>query len=369
MRDVRSDYRAKMTLVIRWPPDQSTSCHALELLYVNFTKGPMLCRIVFGATQRMVAVLRLDGEVMKLKVLVIGGCGFIGSHIVDKLLAAGHDVRVLDRRPEAFRENLPQVDYRFGDFTDSFQLLEAMEGVNAVIHCASVTVPSTSNIDPINDISGNLIATVRMLELLRKHHIRRFVYLSSGGTVYGIPKTDPVRENHPQHPISSYGIVKSAIEKYLYMEQELHGLQPVVLRASNPYGPRQGHMGIQGVIGTYLWKIARGDQIEVWGDGSIVRDFIYVEDFADLCVLGITGDASGVFNAGAGVGASVNEIVDAVRVVTGQDVQPVYKQGRSYDVPRIVLDIERATQTFGWTPSLDLTEGLAKTWAWINEQS
>ncbi len=119
---------------------------------------------------------------MPRKVLVIGGCGFIGSHIVDGLLAAGIAVRVLDRRPEAFREPIPQVEYNFGDFSDPFQLLEALEGVDAVMHCASTTVPSTSNVDPVSDISGNLISSVRLLKLLRQMNITKLVYLSSGGT-------------------------------------------------------------------------------------------------------------------------------------------------------------------------------------------
>ncbi len=126
---------------------------------------------------------------MPKKVLVIGGCGFIGSHIVDGLLATGTAVRVLDRRPEAFREQLPGVEYIFGDFSDPFQLLESLEGVDAVMHCASTTVPSTSNVDPVSDISGNLISSVRLLKLLRQMNITKLVYLSSGGTVYGVPQT------------------------------------------------------------------------------------------------------------------------------------------------------------------------------------
>ncbi|WP_138469427.1 NAD-dependent epimerase/dehydratase family protein [Poseidonocella sp. HB161398] len=304
-----------------------------------------------------------------MKVLVIGGCGFIGSHIVDSLQAAGAAVRVLDRRPEAFREQLPDVEYNFGDFSDPFQLLEALEGVDAVMHCASTTVPSTSNVDPVADITGNLISTVRLLKLLRQMNIKKLVYLSSGGTVYGIPQVDPVSEDHPQNPISSYGIVKSAIEKYIYMEEQLHGLNAVVLRASNPYGPRQGHTGIQGIIGTYLWKLSRGENLEVWGDGSVVRDFIYVKDMADICVAALHSEKRGCFNAGAGEGASVNEIVEAVRVATGIDFQPTYKASRAYDVPRIVLDIDRAKDAFGWAPKVSLVEGVAESWKWVQSQS
>ncbi len=146
------------------------------------------------------------------KVLVIGGCGFIGSHVVDSLVRDGVSVRVLDRKPEAFRPELTGVEYVLGDFSDVLFLLEALEGIDAVAHCASVTVPSTSNIDPVGDIKGNLISTVRLLELLRRQNIKKLMYLSSGGTIYGVPHADPVPEDHPQNPISSYGIVKAAIE-------------------------------------------------------------------------------------------------------------------------------------------------------------
>ena len=157
-----------------------------------------------------------------MKALVIGGCGFIGSHVVDQLLARNIDVRVFGRRPEAFRAPLPQVDYVTGDLADTSRIFEALSGVDAVIHLASTTVPATSNLDPVADITGNLIATVHLLEVMRSAGVRKIIYLSSGGTVYGVPETFPIAESHPLRPISSYGIVKVAIENYLFMEQRLH---------------------------------------------------------------------------------------------------------------------------------------------------
>lgn len=304
-----------------------------------------------------------------MRVLVIGGCGFIGSHVVDRLLGAGLRVRAFDRRGEMFRAPLPGVEYVRGNFADTAQLYEALDGVDAVIHLASTTVPSTSNLDPVADINGNLVATVRLLETLRKADIRKLVYLSSGGTVYGIPQTDPMSEDHPLAPISSYGIVKVAIENYLYMEHKNHGLEHVILRASNPYGPRQGHTGIQGIIGTYLWRIANGEPIEVWGDGSVVRDFIHVRDMANLCLKAVTGTACGTFNAGSGEGASVRDIVDCTAQATGHLIDPIYKPGRSFDVPRVVLDIEHAKTTFNWAPEISLKDGIADAWTWVKSQN
>ncbi|WP_103174553.1 NAD-dependent epimerase/dehydratase family protein [Paracoccus sp. SY] len=303
-----------------------------------------------------------------MKVLVIGGCGFIGSHVVDNLLKSGHTVRVLDRMPERFRGALPQVEYVMGDLSDSAQTYEAINGMDGVIHLASATVPATSNLDPEADIRKNLIATVRLLEAMRMAGVRQLIYLSSGGTVYGVPRTDPVAEQHPLNPISSYGIVKVAIEKYLYMEHRMHGLRHVILRASNPYGPRQGHTGVQGIIGTYLWRLSRGETIEVWGDGSVVRDFIHVRDMAALCVKALESDTCGCFNAGSGEGASVLDIVRCISQAVGRDIQPVFKPGRAFDVPRVVLDISKARQNFNWAPQIALRDGVADAWNWVQAQ-
>jgi len=308
-----------------------------------------------------------------MKILLIGGSGFIGSHVTDALVAHGLQVRVFDRRPEAFRAPLPQVEYHLGDFTDTSQLFEALSGIDAIIHLASTTVPATANLDPVADITGNLIGTVRLLEMIRTTGPRKIVYLSSGGTVYGIPATDSVSETHPLRPISSYGIVKVAIENYLHMEHALHGLEHVILRASNPYGPRQGRLGVQGIIGTHLWKIAHGEPVEIWGDGSVVRDFIHVRDLAQLCVNAVLSNAVGCFNAGSGIGGSINTIVAAINdTITKhgqQAVVPIHKPGRTFDVPRIVLDISRARQAFGWSPRISLHEGLSDTWQWVRDQS
>ncbi len=152
------------------------------------------------------------------------------------------------------------------------------------------------------------------------------------------------------------------------MEQHLHGLRPTILRVSNPYGPRQGHGGVQGVIGTFLWRIAQAEPIQIWGDGSIVRDFIHVDDLARLCIGCATQEICGVFNAGSGQGVSINEVLDVIRAVTGHDVQPDYKPGRGFDVPRVVLDIAAARRDFAWEPRVALLSGLAETWEWVKGQ-
>ena len=302
-----------------------------------------------------------------MRSLVVGGCGFIGSHLVDHLLAQGIKVRVYDRSPERFRPMPDAVDFRQGDFGDSSSLAEALVDVDVVFHLLSTSVPSTSKINPVADIKGNLIGTVRLLELMRNAEVRRMVYLSSGGTIYGPPSTDPVSEEHPERPISSYGIVKSAIEKYILMEQHLHGLSPVILRASNPYGPRQGHGGVQGVVGTFLWCVANEDPIQVWGDGSVVRDFIYVSDLAELCVQCGNSDVTGIFNAGSGEGVSIKQILDTVAGVTGLQITPNFRPGRDFDVPRVVLDIALIRSHLAWQPKTQLEDGIENTWRWVQQ--
>ncbi len=300
-----------------------------------------------------------------MKVLVLGGNGFIGSHVVDVLLKAGHKVRVFDRAPELYRAPLPNVDYRFASFSDLPTLAESLEGVDVVYHLISTTVPSTSNLNPVDDIEGNLINTVRLLQLMVQKDIRRIVYLSSGGTVYGIPEKLPIPENHPLHPICSYGVVKVAIENYLFMYQSLHGIQPVVLRASNPYGERQTHAGVQGVIGTFLSKVLNSEEIQIWGDGSIVRDFIHVTDLAKLCVMAGDNLYAGILNAGSGEGHSIRDILHAISQVVGAEVSHVFKKGRTYDVPQIVLDISAANNELGWRPNIKLQDGLSDTCRWM----
>jgi UDP-glucose 4-epimerase len=165
--------------------------------------------------------------------------------------------------------------------------------------------------------------------------------------------------------VSSYGIVKAAIEQYLEAYRRSRGLSAVIIRASNPYGPRQGHRGVQGVISTFLSRIADGEAIEIWGDGKVVRDFLDVEDLAEFCVLAGTSRQEGPYNAGSGVGTSVNEVLDTIRTVTGAQVETRYKPARSVDVPRSVLDCTLARTDFGWSARRPLAEGLRNTWEWL----
>jgi UDP-glucose 4-epimerase len=304
-----------------------------------------------------------------MKVLVIGGSGFIGSHIVDKLLAHGHSVRVFDRQSERFRPPLPQVEYRYGEFADRMALVEALLGTDTVFHVLSTTVPGTADLDPATDVHDNLVGTINLLDSMQRLGLSRILFLSSGGTVYGIPDTLPIPETHALRPINSYGIVKAAIEHYLEMYRRTRGLSPVIVRASNPFGPRQAHSGVQGVISTFLRRILAAQPIEIWGDGTVARDYLEVGDLAELCVRAGTSDREGAYNAGSGHGLSVNDVVEAVCNVTGADVKVIYKPARPVDVPRSVLDCSRAKNEFGWECETGFDSGLSNTWNWLKTHS
>jgi len=302
-----------------------------------------------------------------MKALVLGGRGFIGGHVVDALLASGHQVRVLDRAPDSTATPVVGVDLFYGDFSDKAFVYEAASGVDVVYHLISTTVPSTSNLDPVADVSGNIIPTLGLLSCMVDLKIPKIIFLSSGGTVYGIPEELPIPEEHPLRPQCSYGVVKVAIENYLTMFQQLYGLDRVIIRAANPYGERQGHFGVQGVVNTFLLNALAGKPVEVWGDGSIIRDYLYVGDLADLCVKVGEEEITGVFNAGSGTGRSVTDIVKAIERVTGRNMDVQFMSSRSYDVPEVVLDVSKARKELGWSPQFDVEEGLNRVWAWLRQ--
>ena len=301
-----------------------------------------------------------------MRVLVLGGCGFIGSHLVDALLALNLNVRVFDRGPEKYRAPLDDVDYVFADFRDINRLYEALVDVDVVVHLISATVPTTAALDTQADVGGNLLPSLALFEAMLKLSVRRIVYASSGGTVYGAPEIVPTPEIHPLRPINSYGIVKVAIESYLAMYARAHGLEATIIRPSNPYGPRQGHTGVQGVVATFMNQVLNDETIHVWGDGSVVRDYVYVEDLASLFAAAVVSGASGVFNGGSGIGVSINDVIAGIGTVTGQRLRVTYQPSRSIDVPRSILDVGAAKRHLGWEPKVAFPEGLERTWRWMS---
>ena len=303
---------------------------------------------------------------MKTNILVLGGCGFIGSHVVDRFLKDGHAVRVLSRSPEIFRPPLAHVDYRFGELGNQVFLEECLKGVDMVVHLVSTTTPKESNEDMAFDIESNLTQTVRALQSCVRAGVGKVVYVSSGGAIYGNPASCPVPENANTSPLCSYGVVKLAIEKYLEMFESLYDLSSVTLRVANPFGPRQNPLGSQGVIAAILHKIHKGQPLSVWGDGSVVRDFFYVEDLAEaIRVAALEETARGIFNIGSGVGMSLKELLNVVKKEIDVDFEICYEPGRAFDVKEIYLDIAKAKKELGWEPKTSMSVGLRKTWDFI----
>jgi UDP-glucose 4-epimerase len=302
-----------------------------------------------------------------MRVLVLGGSGFLGSHIVDKFLSERHDVAVYDLYPERFRRSPTGIKFYTGDFGNVGALDELIAtGFDAVIHCVSTTTPKSSNESPEFDIQSNVIGTLYLLDICVKHKVGKLVFMSSGGTVYGdIGDIAMVDETHAVRPMCSYGVSKLTIEHYLDVYKHLRGLDYVALRLSNPYGERQSPLRALGALTVFLHRTLNRQNIEIWGDGTVTRDFIYVGDVASAVYLATVNPVSGVFNVGTGTGLSLREILRHIATAVGREPSVSWMPSRSFDVPRIVLDAGKLHRTTGWDVGTDLPDGVMITAKWL----
>lgn len=300
-----------------------------------------------------------------MRVLIVGGNGFLGVSLIERLRLQAAAIRVLDARAPRADFDWHGIEYVVGSLQDGTVLDEALAGIDTVFHLASTTVPGTSNADPVADVSSNLVGALQLTLAMQRRGIRRLVFFSSGGTVYGEPEALPVPEAHALKPISSYGVVKVAIENYLHMYHQLGQLDPLIIRPSNPYGARQAAGGLQGAVAAFLARARTGEAVSIWGDGSVVRDYVYIDDLVELVVRAAPSDYCGALNAGSGEGCSLNRLCEVIREVTGASLPVEYLPGRAYDVKEIVLDISRATTLFDWRPATPLVDGISATWSGI----
>ena len=307
-----------------------------------------------------------------MKVLVTGGTGFIGSFVVEALLQDGHEVLVIanGRQLPAYLEMLTnQITYYQGDFGETDILEKALPGCNAVIHLAWSTVPKQTKGATAFEFSSNIPGNINLIEKCIDFKVDKFIFISSGGTVYGIPDQIPLTELHGLNPISNYGLGKLTMEKLLHLYNYTHNIKYTILRVSNAYGERQNLYKNQGVIGVWLKNIVQKKKIEIWGDGSVVRDYVYVKDVA-AAVLNALAQIknTSIYNIGGGKGYSLNDIVAAINTGLNIGVEVEYKPSRNFDVPVNILDISKAQKEIEFKPTIGLAEGIIRTWKWIQKE-
>jgi len=306
----------------------------------------------------------------KQRCLIYGGGGFIGSHLAEELLHKGYIVRIFEIKnfnKSNISHLLNSVEIIEGDFNNRVDIKSSLHKVDFVFHLISSTNPSVSMANPLFDIETNLISSVNLLqECTNIKSIKKLVFISSGGTVYGIPQKIPITENHPTIPICSYGIIKNTIEHYCNLYSRLYGLNCNIFRISNPYGERQNPYGKQGVIPIFLNKILSHQDIEIWGDGEIIRDYVYIKDVTKLLVKSIEIETENlIYNIGSGQGLSLNQLLMIMREITNLDTRIKYIKARSFDVPCNILDITLAKNDFLWEPKVDIKQGLALVYIYL----
>ena len=296
-------------------------------------------------------------------VLVTGGAGFIGSHLVDRLLELGNRVVVLDDLSSGRFSNLPnRINFRHSDINEAnLDETFSRENPQLVFHLAAQVSVSTSMRNPLLDAEANILGTLRLLEASRHHGVEKFIFSSSGGALYGDPEYNPCDEDHPIRPLSPYGLAKSVCEKYLELYNKIFFLNYVSLRYGNVYGPRQDPNGEAGVIAIFSQAMLEGQQPVIFGSGEQERDFVFVDDVVDANLLAIDDNVTGSYNIGTGEGTSVNRIFQMLRDLYRFRKMPLKSPARLGDVLKISLDSAKSLRDMGWQPKTSLEEGLRLT--------
>ena len=298
-----------------------------------------------------------------MKILVTGGAGFIGSHVVEAYLAAGHEVTVVDDLSTGFRHNVPD-GVRLHEVDIRSELLEgvfAHEKPDVVNHQAAKANVRESFEKPLLYADVNVMGSVNVLECCRKYGVRKVIYASTGGAVYGEPQELPVTENHPINPLDPYGASKHHVEHYLRIYKSSFGIDYTILRYPNVYGPRQDPLGEAGVVAIFVGKMLNQGRPVINGTGDQERDFVYVGDVARASVLALDRAGGETVNIGSGIPASVNRITDLLKEVSGFQGEIGHGPAKAGEVYRIFLNADRAAEKLGWTPQVSLEEGLRRT--------
>jgi UDP-glucose 4-epimerase len=307
--------------------------------------------------------------VTRKRILVTGGAGFIGSHIVDIFIAAGHDVAVIDNLHTGKRENIhPQARFHNSDIRDPDALRQifADERPEILCHHAALADVRASLADPVGYTQVNVVGTLNLLEAARgQGSLQRLVFASTGGAVYGEPPDLPASEQCPPRPLDPYGASKLSCEHYIDTYQRNHKIDYTILRYGNVYGPRQDPAGEAGVVAIFTAAMLANGQATINGDGCQVRDFVYVEDVARANLLALDAHGSGIFNVGTGVATDINTIFRRLAHLTGYGAPERHGPPKLGEVRAIYLDCTRAREMLAWTPQISLSEGLARTVAYF----
>lgn len=307
-----------------------------------------------------------------MRCVVLGGTGFIGSHLVNALVEQGHDVASLTRHLPLQNTILTdtavsKVRWQVGDYQNREDIRKLLEGNEVCFHLISSSLPSNSNKDPSWDVRTNVCSSLDVMEEAVAAGVKKVFFISSGGTIYGEAQTLPIPEDHPLEPTCSYGVTKLAIEKYLALFERLHGLQYQIVRLANPYGPGQDVNKAQGAVSVFIERNRNHLPIDIWGDGSIVRDYIYIDDaIKGIMALAQYAGPEKIFNIGSGVGTSLLELLEEIALCINPVSEVRFLAARQFDIKYNVLDITKARNLLAFSPDTSLQNGVKKTIEWQN---
>ena len=301
-----------------------------------------------------------------MNVLILGASGFLGGGIIKQLSRNSSSLNL--KKIRLFCRNTPEFnllsnsEVLIGDFQNKSDIDKALAGIDVVVHLISSTTPATSNLDSQLEVTGNLLPTIQLLDLIPKHNVKKVIFASSGGTAYGDWNGLPSRESFSINPLCNYGIFKITIEKLLLKLKRDHNIAISILRISNPYGINQRIENGQGALSTFLKASISRKKIEIWGDGNVIRDYVHIDDVADafIAALAYEGDKS-IFNIGSGIGVSLNELIDLINLHRGFKLAVTYKDSRVFDLQKNILDISLAKSELNWIPKIDISSGICLT--------
>lgn len=309
--------------------------------------------------------MEMTGGQAEKRCLILGAGGFIGGNLAQSLVRSGSLVRAYGRRPQALAP--PVDDWVEAEFHDRSAIDRALEGVTHVFHLLGGSNPAANNAAPLDELQGNVAPTLALFDACSAARVEKLVFISSGGTIYGPAAPVPTPEDAPTDPITAYGAGKLAVEKFLPVYHRHHGLDFSILRVANPFGPGQRPGRGQGFIAHAMRAALTGEAIDIWGDGSAVRDFVFIDDVVDAIVAaaGHRGPVR-LFNIGSGRGRSLDAVIEDIGRVAGHRLRVNRIASRPADVPVSVLDCRRAAEHLGWRPATDWEEALERTRAWLS---